>query len=93
MNYLFFEVLPRLAAGVYIHIHDVFLPKEYPRKWVLEDGRAWNEQYLLRALLMYSTAFEVIFGSRNAMLCYPQKLRDELGLELFGGSFWIRKQG
>jgi hypothetical protein len=92
VNYLLFEVLPRLATGVYIHFHDVFLPKEYPRQWVLEDGRAWNEQYLLRALLMYSSAFEVIFGSRNAMVCYPQQLRDKLGLELFGGSFWIRKK-
>jgi hypothetical protein len=31
VNYLAFEVLPRLAAGVLVHVHDVFYPFEYPR--------------------------------------------------------------
>ncbi len=50
VNYLFFEIIPRLKAGVFVHVHDVLWPFEYPKNWVM-DGRAWNEAYLLRALL------------------------------------------
>ena len=54
----FFNVLPRLHAGVRVHVHNVFFPFEYPRAWVLE-GRAWNEAYLLRAFLQYNAAFRI----------------------------------
>ena len=37
--FLFHEVLPRLASGVVVHIHDVFLPADYPPDWVF-TGRA-----------------------------------------------------
>ena len=30
-----FEVLPRLASGVFVHFHDMFWPFEYPRKWAV----------------------------------------------------------
>ncbi|MDZ7784588.1 MAG: class I SAM-dependent methyltransferase [Halioglobus sp.] len=36
VNYLFFEILPRLEKGVTIHFHDIFYPFEYPRWWVYE---------------------------------------------------------
>ena len=54
-----FEILPRLAAGVWVHFHDVFYPFEYPEPWVYE-GRAWNEQYLLRALLTDSIRYRIV---------------------------------
>ena len=38
VNFLYLEVLPRLAKGVVIHIHDIFPPGEYPQQWVLEEG-------------------------------------------------------
>ena len=56
---LFFEVLPRLAPGVHVHVHDVFFPFDYPQEWVLE-GRAWNEAYFLRAFLQHNEAFEIV---------------------------------
>ena len=49
---LFLNVVPSLPPGVIVHVHDVFLPYEYPREWVAEYG--WNEQYLLHALLSSS---------------------------------------
>jgi len=58
VNYLFFEVLPRLKAGVLIHIHDIFYPFEYPEDWIL-GGRSWNEAYMLRCLLMHNKKFEI----------------------------------
>ncbi len=56
--FLLFEVLPRLAPGVFVFIHDVPWPFEYPRHWV-EEGRAWNEAYLLRAFLQFNSAFAI----------------------------------
>ena len=56
VNHLVFEVVPRLARGVHVHFHDVFLPFDYPRDWVLKLGLYWNEQYPLRALLRLSRA-------------------------------------
>ena len=36
---------------MHIHFHDIFLPFDYPREWVLKLGLYWNEQYLVRAML------------------------------------------
>lgn len=58
VNFLYFQVLPRLAPGVLVHIHDIGFPFEYPRSWVAE-GRSWNEAYLLRALLMFNDRFRI----------------------------------
>lgn len=58
VNHLFFEVLPRLAVGVWVHLHDIFFPFEYPEAWVRE-GRAWHEAYLLRAFLYRNDAFAI----------------------------------
>lgn len=94
VNHLFFQVLPRLASGVWIHIHDVFLPFEYPRPWLLEQGRSWNEQYLLQALLMYNPLFEIVFGCSYGPWRYPELMRHTIvGTEMAagGGSLWIRK--
>ena len=91
VNHLYFEVLPRLAPGVLIHIHDIFMPEEYPRDWVLEEERSWNEQYLLRALLMFSGAFRVVFGSHCASLLLPDQVESVFGAPHGGGSFWIEK--
>jgi len=39
--------------------HDVFMPVEYPKQWVLDCRRFWNEQYLLQTFLSFNAAFEV----------------------------------
>lgn len=95
VNFLYFEVLPRLASGVRIHIHDIHLPHEYLREWVLVENRSWNEQYVLRALLMYSTGFRVVFGCSYAFWRFPQRVIEALALPgghgFGGGSFWIER--
>ena len=95
VNFLFFEVMPRLAAGVRIHLHDIFLPHDYPQAWVLSENRSWNEQYLLRALLMHTTAFEVLFGCSYAFWRFPESVAAALahpdGAAYGGGSFWMRR--
>ena len=42
VNHILFNILPRLASGVYVHFHDVFYPFEYPKRWGF-GGRAWTE--------------------------------------------------
>ncbi|MFM8774072.1 MAG: class I SAM-dependent methyltransferase [Actinomycetota bacterium] len=58
VKYLFDEVLPRLASGVWVHVHDVLYPFEYPRDW-LDQGTAFNEAYALRYLLQGGSAYRI----------------------------------
>jgi hypothetical protein len=92
VNYILFEVLPELQSGVIIHFHDIFYPFEYPKEWVLK-GRNWNENYFLRAFLMYNNKFEIILFAdylhkhhkeafKNIPLCYNNT----------GGNLWIMKK-
>ena len=55
--YEFLEVLPRLNRGVWIHVHDIFFPHDYPAEWLLNQRLALNEQYLLEAFLSFNHAF------------------------------------
>ena len=95
VNFLYFDVLPRLKAGVRVHIHDIFLPHDYPREWVIDENRSWNEQYLLRAMLMHSSGFRVLFGCSYAYWRFPElvlaALAHPLGHAFAGGSFWIER--
>lgn len=92
VNHLFLEVLPRLDVGVWVHVHDVFWPFEYPERWVRE-GRAWNEQYLLRALLQDNDRWEVRLFTHLLQTRHPERFIDAFpgALPLFGGSFWMRR--
>lgn len=92
VNHIFFNILPRLRPGVWIHFHDIFYPFEYPREWMYE-GRAWNEAYLLRAFLQYNAAFSIVFFIPLLMQRYPEKIRRSMPLcgNNPGGSIWIKK--
>lgn len=91
VNYILFEILPVLRSGVLIHFHDMFYPFEYPKSWVFE-GRNWNEDYFLKAFLMYNKHFKIrlfchylhehhkeVFS--NIPLCYKNT----------GGNLWLEK--
>lgn len=95
VNHLCFEVLPRLRKGVRVHFHDIFFPEDYPKPWALDENRCWNEQYVVRALLMYSSHFRVLFGSNYAFTTHAAALREALrdpdGAYYGGGSLWIEK--
>lgn len=58
----YLEIIPRLQPGVYVQIHDIFTPRDYPSTWVKEKVLFWNEQYLLEALLSNSTRYKIIAG-------------------------------
>lgn len=93
VQYLYLEVLPRLQAGVLVHIHDIFLPYEYPKAWVVDDLRFWNEQYLLQAFLMFNKTFEVVWAGNFMAQKHAGALAENLKVAPGArpGSFWIRK--
>jgi hypothetical protein len=60
----YLEILPLLSSGVYVHVHDIFTPKDYPENWVMKEIRFWNEQYLLEALLANTERYKIV-GALN----------------------------
>jgi hypothetical protein len=85
--WLFLHVLPRLAAGVLVHVHDVFWPFEYPEAW-LREGRDWTEIYFLHAFLVGNTDWRMVLFSSWLWRCRPDlvpggALRDD------PGSLWL----
>ena len=91
LPYLFLDVLPRLAPGVLVHVHDVFLPYEYPREWVVDLRWRFDEQYLLQAILAFGGGFEVLWAGH-----YLQRTRPDFAAHFpqakleRAGSFWMR---
>ena len=72
VNWLVLEVLPRLAPGVWVHLHDIHLPYEYPHYYFLLAGFL-TEQYLLQAFLCGSSwrvelALAALFRDRHDQL-------------------------
>jgi hypothetical protein len=95
VNYLYLKILPLLQPGVKVHVHDICLPHEYLREWVIDENRSWNEQYLLQALLMFSSGFKVLFGNYYAFWRYPDQIKAALnhpkGHAFGGGSFYLER--
>lgn len=91
----FFEILPRVKPGVLIHIHDIFLPYDYPATWA---ERYYSEQYLLAMALLSPTPFvDVVFPAafveRDPEL--GEAVRQKWGPRANGSasSFWLRTHG
>ncbi len=104
VHYLFLHVLPALKPGVVVHVQDVFYPFEYPRKWLLREGRAWNEAYMVDMMLSHGPSFEVLFFNHAMIERRPEVLNEKLGLidrhdrliqrpiQRLNGSIWLRKR-
>lgn len=95
VQYEILDILPRLNKGVIVHVHDIFLPAEYPKGWVLKDHVFVNEQYFLHAFLIFNDHFRVLWGGHYMQLRHSAELkaafgRDEVD-ERWPCSFWIKK--
>ena len=75
VQYEFLEVLPRLNQGVLVHVHDVSLPKHYPRVY-FDNQIYWNEQYLLQAFLAFNSRFDVIWAGNAMMLAHETEMME-----------------
>ncbi len=67
-------IVPRLKPGVIIHFHDIFLPGEYPEKFVTKNLCFWAEQYMLEAFLSFNSKFKVLWGSSAMQFHHPEVL-------------------
>lgn len=97
------KIFPILKKNVLIHIHDIFLPFEYPKMWY-KEGRFWNEQYFIYAFLMNNNKFKIKFGNSYASKfqklfdiqknSYEFKVIKELDKTkpFSGGSLWLEVQ-
>ena len=91
----FLEVLPTLKPGVWIHVHDIFFPHDYPEEWLIERRQAWNEQYLLEAFLSFNSRFSVQLANHwfcldhleEAARLWPRALSPNYG----PCSFWMKR--
>lgn len=92
----FLELLPLLRKGVIVHIHDIYLPYDYPQ---FMCDRFYNEQYMLAAfILANSEKFKTILP--NFFISEDKELSDIISLiwnhanllnvEKHGGSFWLQ---
>jgi predicted O-methyltransferase YrrM len=92
VNYILFEILPKLRKGVLIHFHDVFYPFEYPREWVF-SGINWNEDYILKAFLLYNDKFEIKLFSEYLHKHHKASFKHlPLSYKNTGGNLWIQKK-
>jgi hypothetical protein len=93
VDFLLNEVLPILPAGVLLHLHDVFLPDDYPASW---SWRGYNEQSGVAALL--DGRWEALFASRYVATRLSDRVRDSAvaQLPLLSGametSLWLRRR-
>jgi hypothetical protein len=91
----FLEVLPRLPPGVVVHLHDIFLPYDYPASWA---RKCYSEQFLLAVLLLFAERRPTVLLP-NAFIAHDGELltirdpllaRPELSRQRGdGGSFWF----
>jgi predicted O-methyltransferase YrrM len=89
------ELIPGLAPGVLVHVHDVFTPRDYLASWVEDEMKLWNEQYLLEAFLTCNSSFRIIGAVNFLMHHYPELLTAKCPLlekempNREPGSFWM----
>jgi hypothetical protein len=98
--FIYLQILPAIGQGVHIHIHDIFMPKDYLDEWIFKNMRLWNEQYLVEAFLSYNQHFKITaalnylrhnhFNEFSAK-CPVLKKHIESGTEREPGSLWLVK--
>lgn len=88
-----FRILPALAPGVIVHFHDMFWPFEYPRAWVVDDNRSWNELYAIRAFLNGNAGYEVLMFNDYLAKTERPLVAETCPRFLWnpGGALWLRK--
>lgn len=90
----YLELLPCLNKGVIVHVHDIFSPKNYPKQWLQDEVRFWNEQYLLEAFLSHNSSWKIIGALNYLRHNHYDKLHSVapfLTHQREPGSFYIQK--
>lgn len=92
LDILFNRIFPRLASGVVVHVHDIYLPYPYPPEW---QRARWNEQTALIPWLLsgvFAPELSCYYALRDmaakmAVICPGLPMIGRSG----GGSLWLRR--
>jgi hypothetical protein len=90
----YLELLPSLKVGVIVHVHDIFSPRDYLRKWVVDEVKLWNEQYLLEAFLTSNNEWKILGALNYLHHDHYEQLKAKspyLTLDREPGSFYLEK--
>jgi hypothetical protein len=90
----YLQLLPSLNKGVYIHIHDIFTPRDYLESWLQNGINFWNEQYLFEAFMSNNNDFKIVLALNFLKNNHYQLLKSccpMLDLNREPGSMWIKK--
>ncbi|MFN4310372.1 MAG: class I SAM-dependent methyltransferase [Ferrovibrio sp.] len=93
VDWLFSRVLPRLVPGVVVHIHDIFLPDDYPQNWL---WRGYNEQQAVAPLMI--GGFRPLFASHYAATRMASHVQAGIvgrlphAAEAVPASLWLQKR-
>ena len=90
--YEFLDVLPVLQPGVWVHVHDIFFPHDYPAEWILKRRLALNEQYLLEAFLSFNREFQVALANHWLTLDHAAAVRELWTGDAVSSSFWFYRR-
>jgi predicted O-methyltransferase YrrM len=89
--YEFLEVLPRLKRGVWVHVHDIFFPHDYPAEWLIDRRLALNEQYLLEAFLAFNKNFVPQLANHWTYLDHADVASRLWSNDTRASSFWMKR--
>lgn len=100
VNFLYLDILPRLAPGTVVHIHDINLPYEYPKAYATSETfrQFWTEQYLLQAFLCFNKQYEILLAMSYLMRDHADEFAKAFSFfdsnihRFTSGSFWIRRK-
>jgi hypothetical protein len=88
------HVLPSLKAGVFVHVHDILTPYDYPEEWLVGTGPnrgGANEQYALECLLSGGGDWEVILPVHLLWKEQRELLKTVADADGRPAAFWMRK--
>ncbi len=94
VDHLLNHVLPSLPPGTFVHVHDIFLPDDYPAEWA---WRGYNEQLAIAPLLT-GGGYSPVFASHYVRTRMADDLHDSVIADLPRSagvrecSLWIEKR-
>ncbi len=91
--YIYGVLIPAVPAGVIVHIHDIFLPYDYPTRLAFGDGASWGEQTVVAVMLQDADAWEAIWPGHYLQKTLPTFATHfpHLG-DRAAQSLWLRKR-
>ncbi len=91
--FLFCQILPKLPVGVFVHVHDIFIPYDYPTNY---DARCYTEQYLLHCILSGSSRYSTVLSTHHLSRSHPRPMQQVFSSKVGasqlynGASYWFQ---